>query len=297
MWSKIDDKLHENAKARRAGPRAMGVWVMALSWSGDVGSDGFIPGRVLTRWGTVKDANRLVAAGLWTPVDNGVRNGVTDHGESGYLMNDWAEYNPTHDKVEADRKATRERVARWRAGNKAAGRDSDHGEGDAASNAVTNAASDTVSDTAPTRPDPISGLGHQSSTGRARGSPPTDDDSNTTRTIDKDDEDAIWQRGAGQVPEDRIADYLGCSRDHARKVRGQILDKAPSPPTDPVAYVLGAIRREPDRYREHQAPQVHRGSRRATSMCEHGVPDDAPPHLACEFCSGKLDAMTGEAPF
>lgn len=31
-WFKVDDKLHDHRKARKAGKSAMGVWVLAGSW-------------------------------------------------------------------------------------------------------------------------------------------------------------------------------------------------------------------------------------------------------------------------
>ena len=43
MWFKVDDKLHDHRKARKAGKAAMGVWVLAGSWSMDNETDGFVP--------------------------------------------------------------------------------------------------------------------------------------------------------------------------------------------------------------------------------------------------------------
>lgn len=86
-WFKVDDKLHDHYKARRAGKAAMGVWVLAGSWSADNLTDGFIPAYVLARWGTKVDANRLVEAGLWIP--------ETYRQESGWRFRDWQDYQPT----------------------------------------------------------------------------------------------------------------------------------------------------------------------------------------------------------
>ena len=87
MWFRVDDKLHDHRKARRAGKAAMGIWVLAGSWSMDNLTDGFVPDDVLLRWGTRADASRLVAAGLWF-VDE-------FEGEQGWRFHDWARFQPS----------------------------------------------------------------------------------------------------------------------------------------------------------------------------------------------------------
>ncbi len=85
-WFRVDDRLHDHRKARKAGTQAMGVWLMAGSWSAANLTDGFIPADILTRWGTKRDADKLVKAGLWY-VD------VND-GEEGWRFHDWLHYQP-----------------------------------------------------------------------------------------------------------------------------------------------------------------------------------------------------------
>lgn len=85
-WFKVDDKLHDHRKPRKAGKAAMGVWVLAGSWSMAAETDGFIPEHVLARWGTKRDAERLVEAGFWFP--------DTDDGEAGWRFHDWLVYQP-----------------------------------------------------------------------------------------------------------------------------------------------------------------------------------------------------------
>lgn len=87
MWFKVDDKLHDHRKARKAGKAAMGVWVLAGSWSMDNGTDGFVPEDVLSRWGTPADARKLVTAGLWD-VDEW-------EGEKGWRFHDWSRFQPS----------------------------------------------------------------------------------------------------------------------------------------------------------------------------------------------------------
>lgn len=87
MWFRVDDKLHDHRKARKAKKAAMGVWVLAGSWCADNLTDGFVPADVLPRWGTKADAAALVAAGLWTV---GTRDG-----ERGWHFHDWGGFQPS----------------------------------------------------------------------------------------------------------------------------------------------------------------------------------------------------------
>lgn len=95
VWFKVDDKLHDHRKARAAGKAAMGVWVLAGSWSSDHGTGGFVPADVLPRWGTRADANKLVAVGLWFPAEH--------DGEKGWRFHEWTDRNPDADSVAAIR--------------------------------------------------------------------------------------------------------------------------------------------------------------------------------------------------
>lgn len=85
-WMKVDDRLHDHHKARQAGKAAMGVWVLAGSWCMASETDGFVPASILTRWGTKRDAARLVEVGFWRT--------ATRNGESGWRFHDWLKYQP-----------------------------------------------------------------------------------------------------------------------------------------------------------------------------------------------------------
>jgi hypothetical protein len=127
-WFKVDDHLHSHRKAMRAGTEAMGLWVLAGSWSGAEESDGWVPSYVLTRLagpGADELAERLARAGLW-------HADVVD-GEDGYRFHEWDTYQPTREQQEAKREQARERMRRVRA------------NGGSTSRAVT---------PTPTRPDP-----------------------------------------------------------------------------------------------------------------------------------------------
>lgn len=100
MWFKVDDKLHDHRKTRKAGKAAMGVWVLAGSWAMDHETDGFIPDDVLTRWGSPADARRLVDAGLWRE--------ATQKGEQGWKFHDWARFQPSAAVTAAKKAAEQE---------------------------------------------------------------------------------------------------------------------------------------------------------------------------------------------
>jgi len=131
-WFKVDDGLCFHPKAIAAGNSALGLWVRAGSWCGANLTGGALPRHMIGTFGAQKrDAARLVSAGLWCET------------EEGYQFNDWDVYQPTKEQVEADRKASRERQARYRESKR-----------NAVSNAVTPPVSNPVSNAAPTRPDP-----------------------------------------------------------------------------------------------------------------------------------------------
>lgn len=110
-WFKVDDKLHDHRKARAAGPTAMGVWLLAGSWSADNLTDGFIPAAVVRRWGRPRDATRLVEVGLWEV--------AVQDGEEGWQFHEWAERQPSRAETLALRAA---RAEAGKAGGLASGR-------------------------------------------------------------------------------------------------------------------------------------------------------------------------------
>lgn len=97
VWFKVDDKLHDNRKARAAKKAAMGVWVLAGSWAADNGTGGFVPADILSRWGTRSDAKRLVDVGLWQPAEQ--------DGEKGWRFHQWEQRNPDAESERAKRAA------------------------------------------------------------------------------------------------------------------------------------------------------------------------------------------------
>ncbi|WP_326565103.1 hypothetical protein VSH64_24990 [Amycolatopsis rhabdoformis] len=130
-WFKVDDKLRGNRKVRKLGADrlpAMGLWTLAGSWAADNVSDGFVPVDEVRVWDArLRFARRLVTVGLWIEAEV--------DGEPGFRFHDWHDFNPSSEKVLADRNASKERQKRFRERRR---------------NGVT----DGVSHKTPTRPDP-----------------------------------------------------------------------------------------------------------------------------------------------
>jgi hypothetical protein len=133
-WFKVDDQLAFHPKAIAAGNAALGLWVRAGSWCGAHLTEGALPQHMIGTLGAQRrDAERLVAAGLW------------ERTECGYQFKGWTEYQPTKEQVEAKREADRVRQSRRR-----------KGVSHAVTPDVTPDVTNDVSPNAPTRPDPTS---------------------------------------------------------------------------------------------------------------------------------------------
>lgn len=102
-WFKVDDTFATHPKAIAAGAPARGLWVAAGSWCAQQLTDGHVPDYMLaTLGGRPIDARRLVTVRLWEVADGG------------WVFHDWADYQPSRDRVLAEREASRERQRRAR---------------------------------------------------------------------------------------------------------------------------------------------------------------------------------------
>lgn len=147
-WFKVDDTFHSHPKVLACSPAAIGLWVIAGSWSAANLTEGHIPGHVLPRLVTSaakRRANELVSAGLWMK------------SEDGYAFKDWSEYQPSKESVEAQRQANAERQKRWREARKGKKSGASNGESNGvtppSTNGVTNASLRRHRNASPSRPD------------------------------------------------------------------------------------------------------------------------------------------------
>lgn len=142
-WFKVDDRLPDHTKTRRAGTAAIGLWTLAGAWSAGNLTDGFVPKVIAKRWDpSLRMAKKLVESGMW----------FTDEsdGEPGYRFHDWGDHQPSRDDVLARRRAAADRVARHRAKRETPNGDVSNDD----SNAASNALHDAYVTPPPTRPDP-----------------------------------------------------------------------------------------------------------------------------------------------
>jgi hypothetical protein len=143
VWFKVDDGFYSSTKVlsipRASRLPAVGLWTMAGNWSGRELSDGIVPAYVLAELGATPNLRQaLVKARLWL-----------DRGEGGIEFHDWAKYQPSREKVLAEREKAAERQAKARASRRDSGSD----------NGVTSGELHPEShseshDPDPTRPDP-----------------------------------------------------------------------------------------------------------------------------------------------
>lgn len=184
-WFRVDDGLTDHPKVlalqeRKGWHSALALWTLAGAWCGRHMTDGDVPSALPRRLGCAdKDAQALVDVGLW------------ERTASGWRFHDWEHRNPLRVAVEAERRATRDRVAKHRESR------SGNASGNAPSNAVTNGASTPV----PSRPVPS--LPDQESEERA----PAD------CAEDPDEQEARLEREHGdppppRPPEERLLDDL-----------------------------------------------------------------------------------------
>jgi hypothetical protein len=140
VWFKVDDAFWSHPKVIKAGNAAIGLWLRCGTYSNQHMTDGFISVAVARQLGSAGLAARLVDAGLWTTVSE----------PCGYLMHDFADYQPTRATVLMRRESNAERQRTFREKHQVT----------ESSNGVTNSAPTQ------TRPDPYEGLGSQQSRGR-----------------------------------------------------------------------------------------------------------------------------------
>lgn len=107
-WVRLDTAFPRNHKvlallAQRDGNRAVLTYVFGLSYSGEQGTDGFIPREALPLLhGRSADAKRLEEVHLWIPEDGG------------WVINGWNEFQPsTEENQRRSQKARLAAKARW----------------------------------------------------------------------------------------------------------------------------------------------------------------------------------------
>lgn len=111
-WFRIDDGWHNHPKVLAAGNAAAGLWARCGAYCAQQLTDGFVPAVIARSYGNKAEIAKLVAVGLWEPA------------EGGWRMPDYADYNPSAEKVKAERVAAAERQRKMRESRRDNQRDS-----------------------------------------------------------------------------------------------------------------------------------------------------------------------------
>lgn len=161
-WARFDDHMPSHRKIRALSDAAFRLWVSSICWSNANKTDGFIAEDELAFVSDVESPSgavpELVRRGLWEVVGGG------------WLVHDFHDYNPSVERVSAERELKSERQRRWR--EKRRGLDGRFGQ-DAAVDASPVGGRDAANDAAPVpaRPGPTPNTPSPSTTeetGRSR---------------------------------------------------------------------------------------------------------------------------------
>lgn len=108
-WFKVDDQFYNHPKVLTLDMASRGLWVSAGAYCASYLTDGVITDKQIRAiGGTRKQAEKLVAAGLWSADD-------APPSARRYAFNDWRDFQPTRDDVLSRRQRARDRMAEARA--------------------------------------------------------------------------------------------------------------------------------------------------------------------------------------
>lgn len=116
-WFKVDDGFYTSQKVmripREIRPQALGVWLMAGTWSADKMTDGVVPAHILNEFGCNTEIfDAMIKSGLWK-----LHPDVNPGDDVVIVFHDWCEYQPTREQMLAKREETHaKKVAAGRKG-------------------------------------------------------------------------------------------------------------------------------------------------------------------------------------
>lgn len=134
-WIRVDDHFDEHPKFAKAGPLGMAMWLAGLAYCNRNLTDGFIPwstAMALLSWSwlgeDVPERGRVVyTVGITSGMSGDdatckavaellVDSGLWEEADGGYLVHDYADYQPSKEEVMAERDRWKERKQRSRDG-------------------------------------------------------------------------------------------------------------------------------------------------------------------------------------
>ena len=112
-WVRIDDKAWSHPKLQALSPKAVKVWLFALCWSNSHQTNGRIPSKsVPLLGGNASVSRQLCDQKLWERFDPEKHEGPD--GFEGWVIHDFLEFQPSKAQREAEKRASNERVRRFR---------------------------------------------------------------------------------------------------------------------------------------------------------------------------------------
>jgi hypothetical protein len=117
-WVRLDTAFPRNPKVlalleEKDGFRAVVVYVCSLAYSGEQGTDGFVPRYALQHLhGRSADAQKLVIHNLWQAVPVSIHKASANgNGITGWTIRDWASYQQSTQETQ-ERKASAQAAGR-----------------------------------------------------------------------------------------------------------------------------------------------------------------------------------------
>ena len=98
---RVDDQIHNHPNVLKAGNAAVGLWVRCGAYSANYLLDGFVPIDVALAYGSKREIEKAIDAGLWR------------HVAPGGLLIPWAEQYSA-EQVRTQRATNAERQRRWK---------------------------------------------------------------------------------------------------------------------------------------------------------------------------------------
>jgi hypothetical protein len=102
-WFKVDDGFYTSQKVmripRNIRPQAIGLWLLAGTWSADKMTDGVVPAHILDEFGCNTEIfDAMIKSGLWK-----LHEDVKPGDDVVIVFHDWCEYQPTREQMIAKR--------------------------------------------------------------------------------------------------------------------------------------------------------------------------------------------------
>lgn len=162
-WVRFDDGFSIHRKVAPLDDATFRLHVEAIAWCARNTTDGEIQADELATISVRASKARvakLVDRKLWHPAGQTCGSDrCPASAETGWVIHDYLEYQPTKERIKAELAAKAERTRRWREGKRGGAKPPRDGQGDASPDVPRDADRDASDDASPPRPAPKEGGG------------------------------------------------------------------------------------------------------------------------------------------